>query len=49
MGVDMQPTRTFDVTKAYAQEVKKVGEAENVPVVDIWTGIWEAAGKVRRQ
>ncbi|KAF8497245.1 SGNH hydrolase [Russula emetica] len=45
MDVDMQPTRTFDVTKAYAEEVKKVGEAENVPVVDVWTRIWEAAGK----
>jgi hypothetical protein len=45
MGVDMQPTRTFDVTKAYAEEVKRVGEAENVPVVDAWTRIWEAAGK----
>ena len=45
MGVDMQPMRAFDVTEAYAEEVKKIGEAENVPVVDVWTGIWEAAGK----
>lgn len=45
MRVDMQPTRTFEVTKAYAEEVKKVGEAENVPVVDAWTSIWKAAGK----
>jgi isoamyl acetate esterase len=45
MRVDMQPTRTFEVTKAYAEEVKKVGEAENVPVVDAWTSIWRAAGK----
>ena len=45
MKVDLQPTRTFDVTKAYAEEVKKVGEAENVPVVDAWSRIWEAAGK----
>lgn len=44
MNVDMQPTRTFDVTKAYAEEVKKVGETENVPVVDAWSRIWEAAG-----
>ena len=41
----MQPTRTFDVTKAYAEEVKKVGEAEKVPVIDVWTRIWEAAGE----
>ena len=45
MKVDMQSTRTFDATKAYAEEVKKVGEAENVPVVDAWSRIWEAAGK----
>ncbi len=43
--IDLQPTRTFDVTKAYAKEVKKVGKAENVPVVDAWSRIWEAAGK----
>lgn len=41
----MQPTRTFEVTKAYAEEVKKVGEAENVSVVDAWTCVWKAAGK----
>ena len=45
MEVDLKPTRTFDVTKAYAEEVKKVGKAENVPVVDAWTAVWEAAGK----
>ena len=36
---------SFKVTKAYAEEVLKVGEKENVPVVDVWTRIWEAAGK----
>ncbi|KAI0247061.1 SGNH hydrolase-type esterase domain-containing protein [Lactifluus subvellereus] len=45
MGTDMQPTRTFNVTKAYAEEVKKVGEREDVPVVDAWTRVWEAARK----
>jgi lysophospholipase L1-like esterase len=45
MRADMQPTRRFDTTKTYAEEVKKVGEAEEVPVVDAWTGVWEAAGK----
>jgi hypothetical protein len=45
MRADMQPTRTFDTTKTYAEEVRKVGEAEGVPVVDAWTGVWEAAGK----
>jgi isoamyl acetate esterase len=45
METYMQSTRTFDVTKAYAEEVKKAGEREDVPVVDVWTRIWEAAGK----
>lgn len=45
MKENIQLARTFDVTKAYAEEVKKVGEAENVPVVDVWSRIWEAAGK----
>lgn len=49
MGTDMQPTRTFNVTKVYAEEVKKVGEREHVPVVDAWTRIWEAAGKNEEQ
>jgi isoamyl acetate esterase len=45
MGADKQPTRTFDVTKAYAEEVIRVGQREDVPVVDVWTRVWEAAGK----
>jgi len=45
MREDMQLTRAFDITKAYAEEVKKVGEAEKVPVVDAWAGVWEAAGE----
>lgn len=49
MGIDMQPIRAFDVTKAYAEEVKKVGEAENVPVVDAWTGVWKAAGESKER
>jgi isoamyl acetate esterase len=42
MGVE---GRTFDVTKTYAEEVKKVGEREDIPVLDVWTRMWEAAGK----
>jgi isoamyl acetate esterase len=45
MMVEMQLTRAFDVTRVYAEEVKKVGDAENVPVVDVWSRIWEAAGR----
>lgn len=37
--------RDFDVTKNYADAVKEVGKKENVPVVDCWTDLWEAAGK----
>jgi len=37
--------RSFEVTKSYAEEVLKVGEREGVPVIDLWTRIWEAAGK----
>ena len=47
MRADMQVTRDFDNTKAYADEVKKIGEAEGVPVVDAWTGVWDAAGRDR--
>jgi len=36
---------SFESTKAYAEEVLKVGKREDVPVVDAWTCIWEAAGK----
>jgi len=42
---DIQLQRTFDVTRDYAEEVKKVGKAEDVPVVDAWTRVWEAAGQ----
>ncbi|TFK50103.1 SGNH hydrolase [Heliocybe sulcata] len=38
--------RKFDVTREYAEAVKEVGRKEGVPVVDIWTSIWEATGKV---
>ena len=37
--------RHFDVTKAYAEAVKKVGEEAGVPVVDVWTILWEGCGR----
>jgi len=40
--------RKFEVTREYAEAVKQVGFDENVEVIDIWTGIWEAAGKDER-
>ncbi len=42
---DIRPSRTFDTTESYAEEVRKVGKKEGVPVVDAWNRIWEAARK----
>ncbi|EJD46062.1 GDSL Lipase/Acylhydrolase [Auricularia subglabra TFB-10046 SS5] len=40
----LAPDRTWDTTKAYADAVKQVGRELDVPVVDAWTAIWDAAG-----
>ena len=37
--------RLFDVTKQYATAAREVGETEGVPVVDVWTMLWEACGE----
>ncbi|KDQ12350.1 hypothetical protein BOTBODRAFT_34645 [Botryobasidium botryosum FD-172 SS1] len=37
--------RTADQTKAYADAVIKAGEEARVPVVDLWTKLWEKAGE----
>lgn len=37
--------RLFDVTREYAEAVKHVGRETGVPVVDIWSAIWAAAGE----
>ncbi|KAG2349588.1 SGNH hydrolase [Suillus weaverae] len=37
--------RVFETTRSYAEAVKEVGEKENVPVADIWTQIFDAAGR----
>ncbi|OCH95192.1 SGNH hydrolase [Obba rivulosa] len=37
--------RDFEVTKSYAQAVVDVGAKEGVPVLDLWTVLWEACGK----
>ncbi|KAH7102210.1 GDSL Lipase/Acylhydrolase [Auriculariales sp. MPI-PUGE-AT-0066] len=39
----LAPDREFDNTKRYAEAVKEVGLELEVPVIDAWTGIWEAA------
>ena len=45
MRTDLQPTRSFDITESYAEEVRKIGKKEGIPVVDAWSTIWEAARK----
>ncbi|KAG0705027.1 SGNH hydrolase-type esterase domain-containing protein [Suillus ampliporus] len=37
--------RVFETTRLYAEAVKEVGEKENVPVADIWTPIFDGAGR----
>jgi hypothetical protein len=37
--------RVFETTRSYAAAVKEVGEKENVPVADVWTKIFDAAGR----
>ncbi|KAJ8457422.1 hypothetical protein ONZ51_g11541 [Trametes cubensis] len=45
-GVAVQaPDWDFDMAKMYAEGVVEVGKSEGVPVVDVWTKMWEAAGK----
>ncbi|QRW00557.1 carbohydrate esterase family 12 protein [Ceratobasidium sp. AG-Ba] len=39
------PDRTHENTKAYAQAVIDVGKKRGVPVVDLWTALWKAAGE----
>ena len=48
MRADLQPTRTFDTTECYADEVRKVGKKEGVPVVDAWSKILVAAREDRK-
>ncbi|KAG5354212.1 Isoamyl acetate-hydrolyzing esterase 1 like protein [Termitomyces sp. T112] len=37
--------REFETTKSYSEAVKDVAREKKVPVTDIWTALWEAAGK----
>jgi len=41
-------SRIFAETKSYAEAVKEVGAQVGVPVADVWTEIWEAAGRDER-
>lgn len=40
--------RIFEETKLYAEAVKEVAAEVDVPVADVWTEIWEAAGRDER-
>jgi isoamyl acetate esterase len=40
--------RDFEVTKEYAMAVKQIGEEQGLGVVDVWTGIWDKAGRDER-
>ena len=40
--------REFEFTKLYAEAVVKTAQEEGVAVADVWTVIWEAAGKDER-
>ncbi|KAF9246130.1 SGNH hydrolase-type esterase domain-containing protein [Melanogaster broomeanus] len=42
------PGRVFEQTKLYAETVKEVGEQVSIPVADVWSEIWEAAGRDER-
>ncbi|KAI0781306.1 SGNH hydrolase [Trametes elegans] len=37
--------RDFDTTRRYAEAVVDVGRQQRVPVIDLWTTLYEAAGK----
>ncbi|KAI5122981.1 hypothetical protein M0805_006859 [Coniferiporia weirii] len=38
------PDRAFGVTAEYAEAVRRVGATEQVPVIDAWRALWDAAG-----
>jgi isoamyl acetate esterase len=40
--------RTFDVTRKYAEAVVNVGERMKIPVLDVWTALYDAAGRNER-
>ena len=41
--------RTFETTAKYAERVRVVGKDIGVPVVDVWTRIWDATGHVEEK
>jgi lysophospholipase L1-like esterase len=45
---DKERDREFEVTRLYAEAVIELAREEGVPVTDVWTLLWEAAGKDER-
>lgn len=37
--------RSFETTRKYAEAVVDVGKRENLPIVDVWNLLYDAAGK----
>jgi isoamyl acetate esterase len=37
--------RDFETTKSYADAVRRVADGKQVGFVDVWTGVWHAAGE----
>jgi lysophospholipase L1-like esterase len=40
--------REFEFTRQYAEAVVKSAQEGGIPVADVWTVLWEAAGKDER-
>lgn len=40
--------RSFETTRKYAEAVIEIGEKEGIPVIDIWTALFDAAGRDER-
>ncbi|GJJ12232.1 hypothetical protein Clacol_006473 [Clathrus columnatus] len=36
--------RTFETTKSYAEKVGEIGKSLNIPVLDVWNALYDAAG-----
>ncbi|KAI0781316.1 SGNH hydrolase [Trametes elegans] len=45
-GTDVQPPdRSLEATRQYAEGAREVGVQEGVAIVDVWTKVWDAAGR----
>lgn len=37
--------RLFETTRSYARAIQEIGEEQETTVVDVWTSLWDAAGR----